>query len=944
MRRTWYWLLLGLFSSPSALASGMNPVGKNAWDYYVFGNGPAIYKILESVKMLMLPWGGGGMFESLLIAIALLGSFLVIIEAGFSPSKGVEKLIGYFITLAFVVFLTMGARVNVTINDNATGYYNTVTDVPAIVGVPAAVISEIGYKLEQGIEEDFSIPDGLKVSKSGMYDVMGQTLKDANRMVITDPDLKRSLTGYVENCVVPSIGLGRVSVEQLMSSSNLLSTFSAASTPSLMTPYFPMSGGGSATNFGDQGTLEQCSTAYGQISTDVKNYAGALISAQSAQWQSTGIMVPFASAMQDVLQEAASGGGGNAGVSGYGSPEDYILQSALLNTSRPAFQTAAAELGENPVMLSTAISQADQAQRSSWFTTVTVFHNMMGYVYIVLQAFVLALVPIIAVMLLIPGMGAKIFLNYLQVLLWLVLWGPLFAVENFVVAVHGGQHLHNLLAPGLSMLNSADVSEATVNMNLAASFLGTLIPLLAWGIVKGSFAFTEFIMAGMASSFAQQAGSLAATGNVSLGNTSLDNVGMNKYSTSITSDVGDGGVNLGIGGGALSSNFQEGGYSTTAGKTLETPSEGYQRSWSAQIGNTRVENLSRAEAQSIKTDMASRANTLEGYSKDVSDGLHRLRDNSTKLGIHTSGEAALAAKAAHEYAEAAKLLSGHGVQGQFGGSAGASANLDGGGVHAGASAGASVIGRIDKAKELLGKATEDSSKLLKEQKKWADDHDTTTKTGWDDKSAAVSKYHHQFDTSDTRAHDALDTLSRTISEMKNVNISEGFTRTESQSMLPSAGGSGGPGETAVTPGGTLGQFAGQSPMSAGGAAALTRSADRTAGDANWAANGVPGVQAQVGEQIGREQAQVAGERGSVTGPHTSRTAVNEKGTALATRERFGNMGVDGSIHIVGRRTKGNARQVGTSSVLTVLGEGGVRPNLTGPPSRQIAAILRTHHM
>ena len=53
MRKMWHWLLLGLMASPTALASGMNPVGLNAWDYYVFGNGQAIYKILQSVKMLM---------------------------------------------------------------------------------------------------------------------------------------------------------------------------------------------------------------------------------------------------------------------------------------------------------------------------------------------------------------------------------------------------------------------------------------------------------------------------------------------------------------------------------------------------------------------------------------------------------------------------------------------------------------------------------------------------------------------------------------------------------------------------------------------------------------------------------------------------------------------------------------------------------------------------
>ncbi|MGC8518952.1 MAG: conjugal transfer protein TraG N-terminal domain-containing protein [Steroidobacteraceae bacterium] len=939
MRKSWFFLICGLLASPAALAGGMNPVGYNSWDYYVFGDGPAIYHILQSVKLLMLPAVGGGMFQGLLTAIALIGGFLVIVEAGFSPSKGVEKLIGYFLVLGFVVFFTMGARVNVTIDDSANGYFNTVTGVPAIVGVPAAVISEIGYKLEQGIEQDFSIPDGLKVSQSGMYDVMGRTLKDANQMVITDPNLRRDLTGYVENCVVPEIGLGRVSVEQLMDSNDLLSTFGQAATPSLLTPYYPVGTGGSPSALSDQGTLERCQTAYSSLSPDLQNYANALVNAQTAEWQSTGIMVPFGTAMGDVLEEAAAGGGGNPTVSNYSNPESYILQSALINTSRPAFQHAAAELGENPVMLSTAISQADQAQRSSWYTTVTVFHNMIGYVYIVLQAFVLALVPIIAAMLLIPGLGGKIFFNYLQVLLWLVLWGPLFAVDNFVAALNGGMQLHNLLAPGLTMMNSMAMSKATIDLSLAASFLGTLIPLLAWGIVKGSFAFTEFILTGMGASFGQQAGMIAASGNVSLGNTSLDNVGMNKYSTSITSDIGDSGVGLGIGAGALSSTAQLGGYNRMAGRTDVTAREGLQRSYAVQVGNTRVENLSRSEAQSIKTDMAHKANVLESAGHEVSDGLKRLQDNIQKYGIHNAAQATLAAKAAHDYSEAAQVASGHGIRGNISGDVGYGT----GGKSLGVGADANLNGQIEKMKTLRAQASEDTSKLLQSQKQYAHDQGTSTSSGWDDKSSSSSAYRQQYDQSVSHAHDALDALNRTVSDMKNVQISEGYTHTESQTILPGAGSQGATGSAAVTPGGTLGQFTGQRAMSSGGARELVSGADRAASSARWAANRVPGEQAMVGGSVGAIGEAVGVAQGAVAGPGVTRRGVVSTADLLRKKETLHNMGIEGSAIIEERHVERRARGVQQGSVGGELLSGGVSVNVDRS-SEQIDAIMKNEQM
>jgi hypothetical protein len=918
---------LGFLASPAAFAGGMNPVGYNAWDYYVFGNGPAIYHILQSIKLLMAPNGGGGMFESLLTALALFGAFLVIVEAGFSPSKGVERLIGYFLMLLFVVFFTLGARVNVTIVDNASGYYNTVTGVPALVGVPASLISEIGYHLEQGIEQDFSIPSGLKLSRSGIYDVMGRTLQDANRMTITNPNLKRDLSGYVENCVVPEIGLGRVSVNGLMSSGNVLKTFGAAATPSLLTPVYSVTGSAPATSFSNDGTLEQCSTAYGSISTDVTDYANALTNAQTSQWQTTGIMIPFGTAMQDVLQEAAAGGGGNPTVSGYASPESYILQSAMLNTSRRAFQRAAAELGENPVMLSTAISQADQAQRSSWYTTITVFQNMIGYVYIVLQAFVLAMVPIIAVMLLIPGLGSKIFVNYIQVLLWLVLWGPLFAIDNFIVDVYGAQRLHNLLAPGLTMLNYWAVSKATVNLELAAAFLGTLIPLLAWGIVKGSFAFTEMILTGMGTAFGQQAGSIAASGNISLGNTSLDNVGMDKYSTSITSDIGDNGVNLGVGAGAGVTNIQRGGYSLTAGKTTETPTRGYSDTWSATMGRNTVANLTRNEAESIKANMAAKASRAHDFQQGLSNSTSQLQDYVDKHGIHTNAQAQLAASAAEKYAQASQIMSQHSMN------AGVSVGLGKEGLKGGVSAGGDLM--VRKAHELKAEGDADVKRMEQLGTSYSKGQDANTKDGWDVKGTEGSAYKEQYDTGLSVAHDASVSLSKSISEMDHVQISEGYGESFNQTML---GGPVTPGEVAVRPSDAVAAAGGGAPLTAGGVRGL-----EGAGSAAGAAARVAGTGA--GSQIGSLENDFLTDRTGVLHQEGSLTPV-----AAGERQKIADSsdGVVGKVRNHSAETQYDVRsdpkklarlntQVKTASILDAAYDGGVggAPTLKGAGAKNL---------
>ncbi len=190
--------------------------------------------------------------------------------------------------------------------------------------------------------------------------------------------------------------------------------------------------------------------------------------------------------------------------------------------------------------MSVSIAQAEQAQKTSWFTAARVFDNMMGYVYTTLQAFIFAIVPIVIIALMVPGLGRPIFTNYAQILVWMTLWQPMLTVVNYLITLFGQGQVGTTMAlgSGISMSNKYAFQTSTNDLMLAAQFLGTSVPLLAWGLVKGSMAFTEFISHGIGSSMAQQAGASASTGNLSMGNMSMDNTSMNKYNTAMSSAVG----------------------------------------------------------------------------------------------------------------------------------------------------------------------------------------------------------------------------------------------------------------------------------------------------------------------------------------------------------------------------------------------------------------------
>ena len=90
------------------------------------------------------------------------------------------------------------------------------------------------------------------------------------------------------------------------------------------------------------------------------------------------------------------------------------------------------------------------------------------------------------------------------------------------------------------MMNQGVITQMTSNMELAAGFLASTVPLITWGLVKGGLAFTDFVVGAVGSSFATTAGAMAATGNVSLENFSMGNETLNQRMLAARTTSGQG--------------------------------------------------------------------------------------------------------------------------------------------------------------------------------------------------------------------------------------------------------------------------------------------------------------------------------------------------------------------------------------------------------------------
>lgn len=519
-RHLWLLIPVLLWASPAFAGGVLNPASGNAWELYVFGNGAVVYSILNSVSAMVNDSG----YHALMEFVGVLGIFGTAIMVGFDASK-MPKMLAFVLGAFFVLYVSLDVTANVMVEDPVNNYTNVATGVPAVVGVPAAVISDVGHWLTEKVEQDFSLPNSLTVTGGDQFNLANSLMQSATQAQILDPYLKSSFAAYVSNCVIPELANGTLNAETILTSTDFFQAIKV-NNQAVLTPYYSSSY--------PNGQLDPCSDVWALLYGDLNSDASSLLTANTSQWGGNGVSIisnGLTSAMTWLSNNTANQ-----------SADQTILQTATLNMfNGTAMQEGAALSGNNGLVTSMAVAQAEQSQESSWFTGAQVFNNLMGYIYSVLQAFLFAITPILMAATLIPGFGFTVLKNFFQVLLWLILWQPMLAIISYIVSLYGQSAYGGVLAGsgGITDMNLPVISQQASHMVLAAGFLATMVPIIAWGLVKGSLAFSDFIMAAGGGALASSAGAQAATGNVSLDNQSMNNDAFNSKNFAHSIATGD---------------------------------------------------------------------------------------------------------------------------------------------------------------------------------------------------------------------------------------------------------------------------------------------------------------------------------------------------------------------------------------------------------------------
>lgn len=519
-----YILLPLLFLPAFAFADSEITLDGNAWTFYAYGNGTTIVNILRAITRVITSDG----FIDIAMGLTLVG-FILSGVMGLLKGQG-SKFGAYFVGLIVSVYMLFSVTVDVYVEElilnsessPASGVYGElIEDVPAAIGLPVALVSELGMWLTDALETNFIDPKGIGtplISDGIPFGASAGLIRDISNVRIQDPELRHNFQQYFRDCSMPKISNGELDAETIRTSVNIWNDIQVSS-PSIFTSFkgaYPYDG------------VMSCQEATAELTAAIDGTAPSLLN-QVVGGNGGLFTLADPDTINALLTYTVSDTSADATAA--------ATQAGLMALFNDSHQYAATALGANEVMLSLNMANASRSQKGGWYATAILFQDMAGYFYAILQSFVIGLAPIIIMIIFLPAMGAKIASSYGKVLIWLMLWSPGLAISNYIMVTNYQSQMAYVWKPdggvmGLSMSGAHLSSVYTDNMLMACAFMATLVPTIMWGIVSGAgMIFASALDRASGANYAAQGASGSMASNATIGESRINNTNMNSNMT-----------------------------------------------------------------------------------------------------------------------------------------------------------------------------------------------------------------------------------------------------------------------------------------------------------------------------------------------------------------------------------------------------------------------------
>ena len=436
------------------------------------GDGEMLYNAFQGVAMIF----GNGSMEKVAKSGFIIGTMLISMLYLTNQEFPLHHiLVG--MTMYSVMFVPTDT---VTIEDVYTGDVRVVANVPIGVAMPMSVISTMGVGMTEMFETAFSTPSEASMLSSGGIGTGGylnalNTLIKLRHIGIGttgsnagwEGDIGKTINLYIENCVMYDLELAsdyhEVTRESLEKSPDLWDAMKTTFKNIDIMTFLPSA---------PEGAQKSCKDAYDALNTYL-NDSGNIDKTDLYVAGLLGITDP-AQRADDKIDRAASA------LSLAGFESQKFMRNALL----------ASYLKDGP---SAFIMRTGQEQLNlQWASEQGMFNEIARPLMAFVEMFTVAISPIVAFLTTLGPIGMTMMARYVQMMLWIALWGPLMAVCNLYITIVTTRALKVIAdnaadnGSGMEAMIMHDELYRTLETWLSAGgMLASSVPALSLMIVYG---------------------------------------------------------------------------------------------------------------------------------------------------------------------------------------------------------------------------------------------------------------------------------------------------------------------------------------------------------------------------------------------------------------------------------------------------------------------------
>lgn len=472
---------------------------------YTYGGGDILYQIFQGVAKLH----SGSVLKQLFAIGGTIGLTLSVIRAFFSHQSAGDLVKTWFLPLVIGYGIFFMPKSQVMVKDIITQTEKSVANVPYGLALVSKLSSGLGYQITRAIESALRIPDKLSYNTTGHIFGAEHMMEIAN-FTWTDPTAEQNMQNFVINCITYDVMLGRYSIDNLKNKVDLW-PFIRDRTSRNRGIYWSAKDGDSSP------TTAYCSCRDAALKLDTHIRTEVEVKKKIFQH------MPVAFQALTGISESA---------------ETLLRQQIMLHSFVGGVEHKASSLGLGHDL---AVQRAYLQQHSTMMVAGGLAGKSVVITRTIFEALILVSFIFVVPMLALP-MGITTFLRWAEMVAWINLWPPVYAILNFILHSAAKSRSEQLLkfqeawtglggaGKGLSLATATPLANLYNDMVAYAGWASLFVPVLAYMILKGGMSSFVHIAGNMMQASQGAAGAAAqeqVTGNYSYGNVSLGNTQYN---------------------------------------------------------------------------------------------------------------------------------------------------------------------------------------------------------------------------------------------------------------------------------------------------------------------------------------------------------------------------------------------------------------------------------